>query len=90
MTWEQVYDPFNNQALSTIVASLPVLTLFFVLIALKKRVWVSALSGLLMAVLVALVVLKNACGAGDNGGFARLCLRLVAYCVDHRRFDFSL
>ena len=58
MTWEQVYDPFNNQALSTVVASLPVLTLFFVLIVLKKRVWVSALSGMLMAVLVALVVLK--------------------------------
>ena len=58
MTWEQVYDPFNNQALSTVVASLPVLTLFFVLIALKKRVWVSALSGMLMAVLVALLVLK--------------------------------
>jgi lactate permease len=32
--------------------------LFFVLIVLKKRVWVSALSGMLMAVLLALVVLK--------------------------------
>jgi lactate permease len=58
MTWEQVYDPFNNRVLSTAVSSLPVLTLFFVLIVLKKRVWMSALSGLLMAVLLALVVFK--------------------------------
>ncbi len=58
MTWEQVYDPFNNRVLSTAVSSLPVLTLFFVLIVLKKRVWVSALSGLLMAVLLALAAFK--------------------------------
>ncbi|NOT61566.1 MAG: L-lactate permease [Acidobacteria bacterium] len=58
MTWEQIYDPCGNWILSTIVASLPVVTLFFVLVVLKKRVWVSALSGLLMAVVVALLVLK--------------------------------
>jgi lactate permease len=58
MIWEQVYDPFNNRVLSTAVSALPVLTLFFVLIVLKKRVWVSALSGLLMAVLLALVAFK--------------------------------
>jgi lactate permease len=58
LIWEQVYDPFNNRFLSTAVSSLPVLTLFFVLIVLKKRVWVSALSGMLMAVLLALVAFK--------------------------------
>ena len=50
MTWPQLYDPFGNRLLSTAVAALPVLTLFFVLVALKKRVWVSALCGLLVAV----------------------------------------
>lgn len=58
MTWEQLYDPFNNKLLSTAVSALPVLTLFFVLVRLKKRVWVSALSGLLMAVVLALLVFK--------------------------------
>jgi lactate permease len=58
MTWEQIYDPFNNKLLSTAVAALPVLTLFFVLVRLKKRVWVSALSGLLMAVVLSLLVFK--------------------------------
>jgi lactate permease len=44
--------------LSTLVAALPVLTLFFVLVALKKRVWVSAMYGMLMAVLLALLVFR--------------------------------
>ena len=49
-TWAQLYDPFGNRVLSTAVAALPVLTLFFVLVVLKRRVWVAALSGLLMSV----------------------------------------
>ena len=56
MTWQQIYDPFDNRLLSTAVSALPVLTLFFVLVVLKKRVWVSALSGLLAAVVLALAV----------------------------------
>jgi len=58
MTWTQNYDPFGLWQLSTIVAALPVLTLFFVLVALKKRVWVSAMWGMLVAVLLALFVFR--------------------------------
>src|SRR5687767_3465362 len=55
-TWPQLYDPFGNRILSTAVSALPVVTLFFVLVALKKRVWISALSGFVMAVVLALLV----------------------------------
>jgi lactate permease len=56
MTWQQLYDPLNNWLLSTAISALPVLTLFFVLVVMKKRVWVSALSGLMVAVGLALLV----------------------------------
>lgn len=58
MTWTQNYDPFGFWPLSTIMAALPVLTLFFVLVGLKKRVWVSAMWGMLVAVLLALLVFR--------------------------------
>ena len=56
MSWSQLYDPFDNRILSTAVSALPVVTLFFVLVALKKRVWIAALSGFLVAVSLALFV----------------------------------
>ncbi|HEY2933341.1 MAG TPA: L-lactate permease [Acidobacteriota bacterium] len=58
MTWSQNYDPLHFWPLSTAVSALPVLTLFFVLVALKKRVWISALSGMLAAIGLALLVFR--------------------------------
>ena len=85
MTWPQLYDPFGNQLLSTAVAALPVLTLFFVLVALRKRVWVAALSGLLMAVALALLVfgmpavlVATAAGHGFIFGVMRIAWIVVA------------
>ena len=57
-TWSQNYDPLNAWPLSTLVAALPVLSLFFVLLALRARVWVAALAGAFVAVLLALLVFK--------------------------------
>jgi lactate permease len=58
VTWSQDYDPLHAWPLSTLVAALPVLTLFFVLLALKARVWVAAMAGATAAVVLALVIFK--------------------------------
>ena len=85
MTWQQIYDPFDNRLLSTAVSALPVLSLFFVLVVLKKRVWVSALSGLLVAVGLALAVfgmpaplVATAAGHGVIFGMMRIGWIVVA------------
>lgn len=85
MTWTQVYDPFNSWPLSTAIAALPVLTLFFVLVVLKARVWVSALAGMLMAVVLALLVFKMpvvlvaaSAGHGVIFGMIRIAWVIVA------------
>lgn len=85
MTWPQIYDPLNNWILSTLIASVPVLTLFFVLVVLKARVWVSALCGMLAAVLLALFVFKmplplvaGAAGHGFIFGMLRIAWVIIA------------
>ncbi len=53
VTWNQHYDPLGWWPLSTLLSALPVLTLFFVLLVLRRRVWVSALCGMVMAIALA-------------------------------------
>lgn len=85
MTWRQDYDPFHAWPLSTLVSALPVLTLFFVLLVLKKRVWVSALCGMIMAVLLASAVfgmparlISEASLLGFVFGFLRIAWIIIA------------
>jgi lactate permease len=85
MAWNQNYDPLGWWVLSTLVSALPVVTLFFVLLVLHKRVWVSALTGMLMAIFLALVVFKMpvtmvvaASGSGFIFGFFRIAWIIIA------------
>jgi lactate permease len=85
VTWNQNYDPLGFWPLSTLVAALPVLTLFFVLLVLRKRVWVSALAGMTMAVVIAAAVFgmpaPQIAAAGLNGvvfGFFRIGWIVIA------------
>jgi len=85
VTWSQIYDPLNFWQLSTFVSALPVLTLFFVLLVLKQRVWISALSGMMMAVVLASAVfgmppslISNATFLGVVFGLVRIAWIIVA------------
>src|SRR5260370_31742385 len=85
MTWNQNYDPLGSWPLSTLVSALPVLTLFFVLLVLRKRVWISALSGMAVAVLVAPLVfgmpasmIASASALGVVFGFLRIAWIIIA------------
>ena len=85
MPWSQHYDPLGAWPLSTAIAALPVVTLFFVLVVLHARVWVAALAGMLMAIVLASTVfgmpaplVGGAVTAGFVFGFFRIAWIIVA------------
>jgi len=52
--WNQVYNPFNNAALSTIAAALPVVTLLVLIASNKVKAHIAAIVALIVANLVAI------------------------------------
>ncbi len=85
MTWAQHYDPLHLWPLSTLIAAVPVLTLFFVLLVLRARVWVAAMAGMLMAIALAGVVfgmpasaIAASCALGVEFGFFRIAWIIIA------------
>src|SRR5881275_3198193 len=60
--WSQVYNPFNNAALSTLVAALPVVTLLVLIASGKVKAHIAALVALLVAILVAVILFTMPAG----------------------------
>ena len=58
MHWTQVYDPFGRWWLSTLVATLPILVLFGLLVGLKVKPHWCAIGGATTAALVAVIFFK--------------------------------
>jgi lactate permease len=54
--WDQVYDPLQNKALSTLVAALPVVTLLVLIASNKVKAHIAAIVALVVANLVAIVI----------------------------------
>ncbi len=62
MTWNQVYNPFNNTALSTICAALPVVTLLVLIASNKVKAHIAAVIALIVANLVAIFIFTMPAG----------------------------
>src|SRR5213076_282015 len=54
--WNQVYDPFSSQTLSTIAAALPVVTLLVLIASNKVKAHIAAVIALIVANLVAIII----------------------------------
>jgi lactate permease len=60
--WNQVYDPFSNQLVSTLAAAIPVVTLLVLIASGKVKAHVAALIALAAAILVAAVAFTMPAG----------------------------
>jgi lactate permease len=60
--WNQVYNPFNNAALSTACAALPVVTLLVLIASNKVKAHIAAIAALIVANLVAIFVFTMPAG----------------------------
>ena len=60
--WNQVYDPFSNQVLSTIAAALPVVTLLLLIASNKVKAHIAAIIALIVANLVAIYLFTMPAG----------------------------
>src|SRR5436305_8704855 len=60
--WNQVYDPFHSQVLSTIAAALPVVTLLVLIASNKVKAHLAAVIALVVANLVAIVIFTMPAG----------------------------
>jgi lactate permease len=85
VTWSQNYDPAGWWPLSTLLSALPVLSLFYVLLGLKKAVWVAALTGMAVSILLALALFRmpaafaaEALGVGFVFGFLQIAWIVIA------------
>lgn len=56
MVWQQVYDPLNNMALSTIFAALPIVVLLGTLAFLRMKAHWSAILGLITSLSISVVI----------------------------------
>ena len=56
MNWQQVIDPFNNIALSALVAVLPILFIFWALVIKRMKGYTASLLATVIAILIAIIV----------------------------------
>jgi|LNFM01.1.fsa_nt_gb lactate permease len=78
--WSQVYDPFGNTFLSTLVAALPVLVLMGGLGFFHMKAHVAAVLGLVVAFALAVFVVKMPLGMAGMAAYFGAIFSLVGIC----------
>src|SRR5438094_820319 len=58
MNWTQVIDPFNNIAISALVAVIPIIFIFWALIIRKMKGYQASLLAVVIALLIAIIVYR--------------------------------
>src|SRR5712672_1838607 len=74
--WNQVYNPFGNEALSTLVAAIPVVTLLALIASGKVKAHVAALIALAVALLDAIIAFTMPAGMAIRAGILGLATGL--------------
>jgi lactate permease len=74
--WNQVYNPFSNEALSTLMAAIPVVTLLALIASGKVKAHVAAVIALAVALLDAIIVFTMPAGMAIRAGILGLATGL--------------
>jgi len=98
--WNQVYNPFANELLSTLIAAVPVVLLLVLIASGKVKAHIAALIALVAAILVAIVAFSmpsglalRASGLGLASGLFPIgwivlnVIFLYRLCVEHGSFE---
>ena len=99
--WNQVYDPFANELLSTLVAAIPVVLLLLLIATGKVKAHIAAIIALIAAICVAIIgfsmpsgLALRASGLGLASGLFPIgwivlnVIFLYRLCVEHGSFEF--
>src|ERR1700682_5804524 len=74
--WNQVYNPFSNEALSTLMAAIPVVTLLALIASGKVKAHVAAVIALAVALLDAIIFFTMPAGMAIRAGILGLATGL--------------
>src|SRR4051794_41867574 len=76
--WNQVYNPFSNEALSTLVAAIPVVTLLALIASGKVKAHFAAVIALVVAILIAVEAFTMPAGMAVPARVLRPVTRLFS------------
>ncbi|MQR00359.1 L-lactate permease [Glaciimonas soli] len=77
MIWQQIYDPFHNMVISTLLAALPVVVLLVGLGFLRWKAHIAAAAGLITALVISIFAYGMPAGLAANAAFLGILTGLL-------------